>query len=39
MEGTAMNKAQVNHNFTYHAPKGGQPERYSALRTQAKELA
>ena len=34
-----MNEAQVNHNFTYHAPKGDRPERYSALRTQAKELA
>ena len=25
--------------FCYHAPKGGQQERYIALRTKAKELA
>jgi hypothetical protein len=30
---------QVEHNFTYHAPKPGQPERYVALRDKAKELA
>lgn len=32
-------RAQVVHNFTYHAPKAGQPERYEALREKAKELA
>lgn len=26
-------------NFTYHAPKPGQPEKYSAIREKAKELA
>ena len=30
---------QVEHNFTYHAPKPGQPERYTQLREKAKELA
>lgn len=34
-----MNEALIEKNFTYHPPKGDQPERYSALRTQAKELA
>lgn len=32
-------RAQVAHNFMYHAPKAGQPERYEALREKAKELA
>lgn len=25
--------------FTYHAPKPGQPEKYTAIRDKAKELA
>ena len=25
--------------FTYHAPKEGQPEKYQAIRSKAKELA
>ena len=25
--------------FTYHAPREGQPERYEAIRSKAKELA
>lgn len=25
--------------FTYHAPKSGDPERYHAIRSKAKELA
>lgn len=25
--------------FTYHAPKPGQPERYTSIRAKAKELA
>lgn len=25
--------------FTYHAPKPGQPEKYTAIRAKAKELA
>lgn len=29
----------VNKNFTYHAPKEGQPAKYEALRSKAKELA
>lgn len=31
--------AQIENNFTYHAPKPGQPERYEALRAKARELA
>lgn len=29
----------IENNFTYHAPKAGQPERYTALREKAKEFA
>ncbi len=32
-------QAQVERNFTYHAPKEGQIERYAQLRAKAKELA
>jgi hypothetical protein len=32
-------KKRIEHNFTYHAPKPGQPERYQAIREKAKELA
>lgn len=30
---------QLERNFTYHAPKASQPERYEKLRSRAKELA
>lgn len=30
---------QLENNFTYHAPKEGQPEKYTAIREKAKELA
>lgn len=30
---------EIEKNFTYHAPKAGQPERYTAIRNKAKELA
>ena len=30
---------KIQNNFTYHAPKEGQPEKYAALRDKAKELA
>lgn len=30
---------KINKNFTYHAPKGDQTERYEAIRTKARELA
>lgn len=30
---------QLENNFKYHAPKEGQPEKYEALRSKAKELA
>lgn len=30
---------QIKETFTYHAPKGDQPERYIILREKAKELA
>jgi hypothetical protein len=29
----------IENNFTYHAPKEGQPQKYEALRNKAKELA
>ena len=29
----------IDNNFTYHAPKEGQPERYAKIRAKAKELA
>ena len=31
--------ADLEKNFTYHAPKPGQPERYGRIRDKAKELA
>lgn len=30
---------EVELRFTYHAPKPGQPEKYTALREKAKDLA
>ena len=30
---------QIEKAFTYHAPKDGQPEKYQAVRSKAKELA
>ena len=30
---------RIENNFKYHAPKEGQPEKYTALREKAKELA
>ncbi len=30
---------RIENNFTYHAPKGDQTQRYVALREKAKELA
>lgn len=32
-------KEVIEHNFTYHPPKPGQPELYTALRDTAKEFA
>jgi hypothetical protein len=32
-------KRAIDYNFTYHAPKPGQPEKYQAIREKAKELA
>lgn len=29
----------IENTFTYHPPKGDQPERYEAIRSKAKELA
>jgi hypothetical protein len=34
-----MTKEEIECNFTYHAPKPGQPEIYQDIRTLAKELA
>jgi hypothetical protein len=30
---------QIENNFQYHAPKEGQPERYTTIRSYGKELA
>lgn len=34
-----MMNPQIENNFSYHAPKPGQPEIYQEIREQAKELA
>lgn len=34
-----MKESEIDNNFTYHAPKPGQPEIYEALRNDAKHLA
>ena len=34
-----MNIDEIRNNFTYHAPKKGQPEIYEALRADGKHLA
>lgn len=34
-----MPNAQIENNFKYHTPKEGQPEKYTAIREKAKELA
>ena len=31
--------SKIENNFTYHAPKDGQPEKYQAIREKVKELA
>lgn len=31
--------SQIENNFMYHAPKEGQPEKYTEIRGKAKELA
>lgn len=30
---------ELENNFKYHSPKEGQPEKYTAIREKAKELA
>ena len=34
-----MKNAEIENNYTYHAPKENQPERYEAIRYKAKMLA
>jgi len=34
-----MTQADLDNRFRYHAPKAGQPEKYTAIRDKAKELA
>lgn len=36
---TEQQSADLNKRFTYHAPKGDQPERYQELRAAARDLA
>lgn len=31
--------SRLENNFKYHSPKEGQPEKYTAIREKAKELA
>jgi len=34
-----MDQKTIDNNFTYHAPKGTQAERYELIRADAKKLA
>jgi len=34
-----MSNPYIENNFKYHSPKEGQPEKYTAIREKAKELA
>lgn len=34
-----MSDPDLDKNFTYHPPKGDQPERYKRIRAKAKEFA
>lgn len=34
-----MNHEDIENLFTYHAPKGDQPQRYERIRAEAKVLA
>ncbi|MEK5415870.1 Acb2/Tad1 domain-containing protein [Paenibacillus sp. FSL L8-0708] len=34
-----MSNPQIENNFSYHAPKPGQPEIYEEIRNKARELA
>jgi hypothetical protein len=34
-----MPNPAIENNFKYHSPKEGQPEKYTAIREKAKELA
>ena len=34
-----MEREDIEHRFTYHAPKEGQPEKYDYLRGKVRELA
>lgn len=39
MNNTEQLNGDLENRFTYHAPKEGQPEKYSKLRDKTKELA
>lgn len=39
MEAPKTQEEVIENNFTYHAPKPGQQEKYVELREKAKELA
>lgn len=34
-----MKNPQIENNFSYHAPKEGQPAKYETIRANAKDLA
>lgn len=35
----SLTQEELANRFTYHAPKAGQPEKYTAIREKAAELA
>lgn len=37
--GPELRRARIEHDFTYHPPKEGQPRRYERMRAAGKELA
>lgn len=34
-----MDLETIRHNFSYHSPKEGQPEKYISIRSHARDLA
>lgn len=38
-KGFSVDKAEIDTRFTYHPPTPGQPEKYEAIRKNAREMA
>lgn len=34
-----LDNLEIENRFTYHSPKGNQPQRYEAIREKAKDIA